>query len=115
MFLFDVADSIGRKWQLGTIQLDYAAPERFELNYVGEDNHDHRAVVIHRAVSGSFEQGTDHFAADRPRAEDTDAQAGAAHDLGRAGRDIRRMVADPSEGPPGRRRGQHPVGYTPER
>jgi threonyl-tRNA synthetase len=53
---FDVADSIGRKWQLGTIQLDYAAPERFEMNYVGEDNHDHRVVVIHRAVSGSFER-----------------------------------------------------------
>ncbi|HLB54613.1 MAG TPA: threonine--tRNA ligase, partial [Gemmatimonadales bacterium] len=53
---FDVADSIGRKWQLGTIQLDYAAPERFELGYVGEDNHDHRPVVIHRAVSGSFER-----------------------------------------------------------
>jgi len=53
---FDVADSIGRKWQLGTIQLDYAAPERFDLNYVGEDNHDHRVVVIHRAVCGSFER-----------------------------------------------------------
>jgi threonyl-tRNA synthetase len=53
---FDVADSIGRKWQLGTIQLDYAAPDRFELAYVGEDNHDHRPVVIHRAVSGSFER-----------------------------------------------------------
>src|SRR5574338_33866 len=53
---FDVADSIGRKWQLGTIQLDYAAPERFDLTYVGEDNTDHRPVVIHRAVSGSFER-----------------------------------------------------------
>ena len=53
---FDVADSIGRKWQLGTIQLDYAAPERFDLKYVGEDNTDHRPVVIHRAVSGSFER-----------------------------------------------------------
>lgn len=53
---FDVADSIGRKWQLGTIQLDYAAPERFGMNYVGEDNHEHRVVVIHRAVSGSFER-----------------------------------------------------------
>jgi threonyl-tRNA synthetase len=51
---FDVADSIGRTWQLGTIQLDYAAPERFGLIYVGEDNHEHRPVVIHRAVSGSF-------------------------------------------------------------
>jgi threonyl-tRNA synthetase len=53
---FDVADSIGRKWQLGTIQLDYEAPERFDLHYVGEDNHEHRPVVIHRAVSGSFER-----------------------------------------------------------
>jgi threonyl-tRNA synthetase len=53
---FDVADSIGRTWQLGTIQLDYAAPERFDLSYVGEDNHDHRPVVIHRAVNGSFER-----------------------------------------------------------
>ncbi len=53
---FDVADSIGRKWQLGTIQLDYAAPERFDLGYVGEDNAEHRPVVIHRAVSGSFER-----------------------------------------------------------
>ena len=53
---FDVADSIGRTWQLGTIQLDYAAPERFDLTYVGEDNAEHRPVVIHRAVSGSFER-----------------------------------------------------------
>lgn len=53
---FDVTDSIGRAWQLGTIQLDYAAPERFDLTYVGEDNVPHRPVVIHRAVSGSFER-----------------------------------------------------------
>jgi len=53
---FDVADSIGRTWQLGTIQLDYAAPERFDLHYVGEDNHPHRPVIIHRAVNGSFER-----------------------------------------------------------
>ncbi len=53
---FHVADSIGRTWQLGTIQLDYAAPERFNLIYVGEDNTEHRPVVIHRAVSGSFER-----------------------------------------------------------
>ena len=43
-------------WQLGTIQLDYNAPERFDLTYVGEDNTEHRPVVIHRAVSGSFER-----------------------------------------------------------
>jgi threonyl-tRNA synthetase len=53
---FDVTDSIGRSWQLGTIQLDYNAPERFDLIYVGEDNAEHRPVVIHRAVSGSFER-----------------------------------------------------------
>ncbi len=53
---FDVADSIGRTWQLGTIQLDYAAPERFNLTYVGEDNSEHRPVIIHRAVNGSFER-----------------------------------------------------------
>ena len=53
---FEVADSLGRKWQLGTIQLDYAQPERFGLEYVGEDNAPHRPVVIHRAVMGSFER-----------------------------------------------------------
>jgi len=53
---FDVSDSIGRKWQLGTIQLDYAAAERFELGFVGEDNREHRPVIIHRAIFGSFER-----------------------------------------------------------
>jgi threonyl-tRNA synthetase len=53
---FDVSDSIGRKWQLGTIQLDYNAPERFDLKYVGEDNVEHRAAVLHRAIYGSFER-----------------------------------------------------------
>ncbi|WNG26717.1 threonine--tRNA ligase [Cystobacter fuscus] len=53
---FDVSDSIGRKWQLGTIQLDYLAPERFDLTYVGEDNAEHRPVVLHRAIYGSFER-----------------------------------------------------------
>ncbi|HEX7281877.1 MAG TPA: threonine--tRNA ligase, partial [Vicinamibacterales bacterium] len=53
---FEVMDSLGRPWQLGTIQLDYAAPERFDLTYVGEDNAEHRPVVIHRAVSGSLER-----------------------------------------------------------
>src|SRR3954470_15345073 len=53
---FDVHDSIGRPWQLGTIQLDYNAPERFDLSYVGEDNAAHRPVIIHRAVSGSLER-----------------------------------------------------------
>ncbi len=53
---FDVSDSIGRKWQLGTFQLDYNAPERFNLVYVGEDNQEHRPVVLHRAIYGSFER-----------------------------------------------------------
>ena len=53
---FHVKDSIGREWQLGTIQLDYNAPERFDLSYVGEDNKEHRPVVIHRAIYGSFER-----------------------------------------------------------
>src|SRR4029079_8389605 len=52
----DATDPPGRAWQLGTIQLDYAAPERFDLTYVGEDNSEHRPVVIHRAVSGSIER-----------------------------------------------------------
>jgi threonyl-tRNA synthetase len=63
---FDVTDSIGRKWQLATIQLDYAAPELFDLIYVGDDNKEHRPVVIHRAIYGSFERFiailTEHFA-----------------------------------------------------
>jgi threonyl-tRNA synthetase len=53
---FEVSDSIGRKWQLGTMQLDYNAPERFDLQYVGEDNTEHRPVVLHRAIYGSFER-----------------------------------------------------------
>jgi len=53
---FDVSDSIGRKWQLGTMQLDYNAPERFDLNYIGEDNSEHRPAVLHRAIYGSFER-----------------------------------------------------------
>ncbi|MDQ3265947.1 MAG: threonine--tRNA ligase [Myxococcota bacterium] len=53
---FDVSDSIGRKWQLGTMQLDYLAAERFDLTYVGEDNSPHRPVVLHRAIYGSFER-----------------------------------------------------------
>jgi threonyl-tRNA synthetase len=53
---FDVTDAIGRDWQLGTIQLDYAAPDRFDLTFTGEDNAEHRPVVIHRAIFGSFER-----------------------------------------------------------
>ena len=53
---FDVTDAIGRKWQCATIQLDYAMPERFDLKYIGADNAEHRPVVIHRAIFGSFER-----------------------------------------------------------
>ncbi len=53
---FDITDAIGRKWQCGTIQLDYVAPERFDLTYAGADNAEHRPVVIHRAIFGSFER-----------------------------------------------------------
>ncbi len=53
---FDVTDAIGRKWQCATIQLDYQLPERFNLRYVGADNTEHRPVVIHRAIFGSFER-----------------------------------------------------------
>lgn len=53
---FMVRDAIGRKWQLGTIQVDYNLPERFELEYTGEDNQKHRPVMIHRAPFGSMER-----------------------------------------------------------
>ena len=49
-------DSLGRSWQLGTVQLDYLMPERFELSYTGADNAEHRPVMIHRALMGSFER-----------------------------------------------------------
>src|SRR5215213_1732503 len=51
-----MTDTIGRSWQLGTVQLDYVMPERFELTYTGADNADHRPVMIHRALMGSFER-----------------------------------------------------------
>jgi len=53
---FDVTDAIGRKWQCATIQLDYQQPENFDLKYIGADNTEHRPVVIHRAIVGSFER-----------------------------------------------------------
>ena len=53
---FHVIDAIGRKWQCATIQLDYQIPERFQLKYIGADNAEHRPVVIHRAIFGSFER-----------------------------------------------------------
>lgn len=63
---FMVRDCIGRQWQLGTVQLDYNLPERFQLEYVGADNKTHRPVMIHRAPFGSMERFvgmlTEHFA-----------------------------------------------------
>ncbi|MCO5947905.1 threonine--tRNA ligase [Mucilaginibacter flavidus] len=53
---FMVRDALGRKWQLGTIQVDYNLPERFELEYTGSDNQKHRPVMIHRAPFGSLER-----------------------------------------------------------
>jgi len=65
-----MTDSIGRSWQLGTVQLDYVMPERFELTYVGADNAEHRPVMIHRALMGSFERFTgiliEHYAGEFP-------------------------------------------------
>jgi threonyl-tRNA synthetase len=51
-----MTDSLGRSWQLGTVQLDYSMPERFELTYAGADNQEHRPVMIHRALFGSYER-----------------------------------------------------------
>ena len=51
-----VRDCLGREWQLGTVQLDYNLPERFQLEYIGADNHAHRPVMIHRAPFGSMER-----------------------------------------------------------
>ena len=63
---FHLADSLGRTWQCGTIQLDFQMPERFDLEYVGEDGEKHRPVLIHRALLGSIERFigviTEHFA-----------------------------------------------------
>lgn len=53
---FHFTDSLRRSWQLGTVQLDYQAPERFDLTYTGADNAEHRPVVLHRALMGSYER-----------------------------------------------------------
>ncbi len=67
---FVVRDAVGREWQLGTVQVDYNLPERFDLSYVGADNTKHRPVMIHRAPFGSFERFIgcliEHFAGDFP-------------------------------------------------
>jgi len=65
-----MTDSIGRSWQLGTVQLDYSMPERFDLHYTGADNDEHRPVMIHRALLGSFERFIgiliEHYAGELP-------------------------------------------------
>src|SRR5262249_50098929 len=53
---FQIADALGRWWQLGTLQLDYQLPQRFDLKYVGADGAEHRPVMIHRAMLGSLER-----------------------------------------------------------
>jgi threonyl-tRNA synthetase len=67
---FMVKDALGRKWQLGTVQVDYVMPERFDLQYVGNDGQKHRPVVIHRAPFGSLERFIgvliEHYAGDFP-------------------------------------------------
>ncbi|MFC5050947.1 threonine--tRNA ligase [Rubritalea spongiae] len=67
---FMALDSLGRSWQLGTIQVDFSLPERFKLEYVGNDNKPHRPVMIHRAVFGSIERFMglliEHYAGDFP-------------------------------------------------
>lgn len=67
---FIVRDAIGRKWQLGTVQVDYVMPERFELEYMGSDNQKHRPIIIHRAPFGSMERFIsiliEHFAGNFP-------------------------------------------------
>src|SRR5205807_1346020 len=65
-----MTDSLGRSWQLGTVQLDYLQPERFGLVYTGADNAEHRPVMIHRALMGSYERFIgillEHFAGELP-------------------------------------------------
>ena len=67
---FHIEDSLSRRWQCGTIQLDFSMPERFELEYVGEDGEKHRPVMIHRAILGSLERFigiiTEHYGGDFP-------------------------------------------------
>ncbi|MDX1671510.1 MAG: threonine--tRNA ligase [Balneolaceae bacterium] len=67
---FIIRDAIGRRWQLGTVQVDYVMPERFDLYYIGADNDKHRPVIIHRAPFGSMERFVsiliEHFAGDFP-------------------------------------------------
>ena len=53
---FHLKDSLGREWQTGTLQLDFAMPERFDLNYIGEDSKEHRPIMLHNTIYGSIER-----------------------------------------------------------
>ena len=53
---FNILDSLERSWQCGTVQVDFAMPERFDLNYIGNDSGHHRPVMVHRAILGSLER-----------------------------------------------------------
>lgn len=109
---FHLKDSIGRTWQCGTIQLDMQMPERFDLNYIGEDGQKHRPVMIHRVVYGSIERFIgiliEHFAGAFPAwlapvqvkiLPITERQAAYAHELAQEMRelDIRVEVDDRNE------------------
>jgi threonyl-tRNA synthetase len=67
---FHILDSLGRSWQCGTVQLDFQMPEKFNCQYIGEDNNYHRPIIIHRAIYGSIERFMailiEHFAGDFP-------------------------------------------------
>jgi threonyl-tRNA synthetase len=99
---FLVRDCIGRQWQLGTVQLDYNLPsaERFDLEYVGADNHPHRPVMIHRAPFGSFERFVgmliEHFAGAFPLwlAPEQVRVVTVSEKYEEAGRDLVRRLAD---------------------
>ena len=107
-----MTDSLGRSWQLGTVQLDYSMPERFDLTYIGADNSEHRPVMIHRALMGSYERFIgiliEHYAGEFPvwlapvqavvlpiSDRHTEAAASVAADL--RGRGVRVDVDDRSE------------------
>ena len=104
---FKLIDAIGREWQGPTVQLDFNLPERFELEYVGEDNERHRPVMLHRVLVGSMERFVggliEHYAGAFPPVAGPRAGAGPAHlgAVGRLGRRVRRPTrrcGDPWEG-----------------
>ena len=109
-----MTDSLGRSWQLGTVQLDYNFPERFDLTYTGADNAEHRPVMIHRALMGSYERFIgillEHFAGELPALAGPGPGDRAADR--RPPRGLRRRGRRPAAGgrPAGRARRPHRVG-----